>query len=758
MKSYILILFVGLSAVLHSQNTITGTITNTENEKLLGVEVYINELHKGTSTNEKGYFELTNLPSNTLKITVAYIGYKTEIKTIKLTQEITTLNFVLKESVFKMDEVIISTPFNKLQSQNVMKVEKTTLKQIQNQGAVTLNDGINTIPGVETVSTGIGIGKPVIRGLRGNRVLVYSSGIRLENQQWGDEHGLGVDDSSIESLEVIKGPASLLYGSDALGGVLYFNPAKFAKTNELDLNAGHTYFSNTEGSKTHFGFKKSFNSWKFLANGSRSEHSDYKTSDVYRVSNTRFNETNFNSAIGYNNKFISSALRFSYNRSNIGIPEEIGEQTTEKHLELPYQDLTTKMISFDNTIFLGESKITAIGGYTFNTRKEFEDEHHHDEHEEGDLDEDEHDEHEEVFDPSILLKLKTYNYDVKWHLPKSENFEAIVGVQGMHQTNENGGEEILIPNAKTNDIGVMATAIYSKGIHNLQGGVRFDYRSLDTEEHIIAHEDELHVFNALDKSFENISASLGYKTTLFNNIETRLNLASGFKAPNLSELSSNGVHHGSNRFELGNSDLDSERNYQSDLSLEYKTNHFEITVNGFYNYISDYIFISPTREVEDGFEVYEYIQDDAKLYGGEFGLHLHPHPLDWLHIYSNFEMVIGKQDNGEYLPLIPANKLTNTLRAEFNSIGKFKNNFLSLTYENTFKQDNVGVFETPTSSYNLLNFGAGTSYSFNKVNLDFNLNLNNALDKGYISHLSRLKSNGIQNIGRNVVASLKISI
>jgi iron complex outermembrane receptor protein len=523
MKKILLILFLGLSTVTFSQQ-LSGIITDNNNNTLADVEIYIEDLQIGTSTKEDGSYLLKNLPTRPVKITVAYLGYKTIHKTITLTKNETVLNFTLEKSVFKMDEVIIATPFNKLQSQNVMKVEKTTLQQIKNQGAVTLTQGINTIPGVETVSTGLGIGKPVIRGLRGNRVLVYTGGVRLENQQWGDEHGLGVDESTIESVEVIKGPASLLYGSDALGGVIYFNPTRFAQTNDIDVNAGYTFYSNTEGHKAHFGFKKSFNSFKFLVNASRSEHSDYKAGNDVRVTNTRFNETNFNSAIGFNNNLISTALRFTYNRSKIGIPEEIGAQTTSKHLELPYQDLTNRMISIDNTLFIGKSKITAIGGYTYNTRKEFE-EHHHDEHDEGEH-EDEHDEeHEEHVEPSILLNLKSYNYNVKWHLPKSEVFEAIIGLQGMHQTNENEGEEILIPDARTNDIGIMATAIYTKGIHSFQGGIRFDHRNLDTKAHIVAHEEapeeeheedeHEHFFNAIDKSFENVSASIGYKTTLF---------------------------------------------------------------------------------------------------------------------------------------------------------------------------------------------------------------------------------------------------
>ena len=752
MKSYILTLFMGLTSIVYSQNSIKGTVSSTHNQKLFGVEVYISELNKGTATNEYGYFELNNLPSSTLKIKVAYIGYKTQIKTIKLTEEITELNFILEESVFKMDEVIISTPFNKLQSENVMKVEKASLAQLQNKGIVTLSEGIASVPGVSVISTGTGIGKPVIRGLRGNRVLVYSQGLRLENQQFGDEHGLGVDASSIESMEVIKGPASLLYGSDALGGVLYFNPVKFAPLNTFKVSGSQTFYSNTEGTNTSLSAKQSFNKWKFLANGAYNTHSDYKTSNDERVTNTRFNETSFNAAVAYNSEVISSALRFLYNDSNIGIPEEIGDQSTSKDKLFPYQALTTKMVSLNNTFFLNNSKISTVFGFTRNNRNEFEEHHHEDEEHEDEEHEEEH------VEAALQLVLDTYSYDVKWHLPEIKNIDAVFGVQGMYQENRNFGEEILIPNADINDFGIFATAMHAIDNRSIQAGIRFDYRNIATQYHEVAHEDEVHIFEAIDKSFNNISASLGYKTLIFNKIISRINLASGFKAPNLAELTSNGVHHGSNRFELGNNLLEQEKNYQSDISFEYKTDHFEMVLNGFYNYINDYIFISPTGEIEDDFEVYSYTQDNAKLYGGEFGLHLHPHPLDWLHLHSNFEMVVGKQNNGDYLPLIPANKLTNTIRAEINSIKWLQNGFASVTLESTFEQDNLSAFETKSDAYNLLNLGIGGTIKLNKLSFDVNFNINNALDKSYISHLSRLKYNGINNIGRNFITSIKFNI
>ena len=750
MKKYLSILFIGLSIITQAQNKISGIITNSQNKPLLGVEVYIEELQKGTSTNENGYYELTNLPNNLTKITVAYIGFETKTKTLKLLKSETVLDFILNETIFNMDEIIISTYFNKLQSENVMKVERATVQQLKNKGAATLIDGINTIAGVSQVSTGTGIGKPVIRGLRGNRVLVYTQGIRLENQQFGDEHGLGIDESSIESVEVIKGPASLLYGSDALGGVLYFNPTKFAEANTFDLNFSQKYFSNTQGTSSTFGVKQSYQSWKFLINGSHNTHSDYKTPTNNRVTNTRFNETIFNTAIGYNNNLVSSTLRFNYNTTNVGIPEEIGIQNTHKKPLLPYQDLTNKMVSLNTIFFLPNSKIATTFGFTNNIRKEFE------EHEEHGHEEEE--EEEEEMHPALHLKLNTFSYDVKWHLPKLKNIETIIGIQGLHQTNDNFGEEILIPNAEMNDFGVLATSSFDWNKNSIQGGIRFDTRTLTSEKHTVIHGDEEHIFEAIDKSFKNITASLGYKTILFKKVVSRINFASGFRAPNLAELTSNGVHHGSNRFEIGNSNLKSEQNFQSDIALEYNTEHFEVFANGFYNHIKNYIFISPTGELEEENFIYQYIQDNAKLYGGEFGIHLHPHPLDWLHLNSNYEFVIGKQNNGNYLPLIPANKLTNTLRAEFNTTKNLQNTFVAVTLETNFKQHNISEFETSTKEYNLVNIGTGTTIKLSKVKLDVNLNINNVFNKSYISHLSRLKADGIQNIGRNFIASIKVNI
>ncbi|MEA9413880.1 TonB-dependent receptor [Flavobacterium sp. PL02] len=735
MKKIIIALILGFSGLINAQNTVSGTVTDLQNQPVPGVSVYAPELHKGTTTDENGKYTLNNLPNGGLRIAFTFVGFTTQNKNIEKLLKENTLDILLSQAAFEMDEVIVSTAFSKLQSQNVMKVEHETIKTLQQKGTSTLIEGLATIPGVSQISTGTSIGKPVIRGLSGNRVLVYSQGVRLENQQFGDEHGLGLNDAGVESVEVIKGPASLLYGSDALGGVLYFNPEKFADAGDFKANFSQKYFTNTQGSNSSIGLKTSTENWKFLARGSFNSHSDYKAGDSDRVTNTRYNETDFKTGIGYSNSSFSSVLRYNYNKLDLGIPEEgFGEQTTTKNTEFPRQGVFNHLLSLNNVFFFQNSKLDVDLGYITNDRSEFEDSN----------------------EASLHMKLKTFNYNAKYHLPKMGKIETIVGVQGMHQTNTNSGEEYLIPDATTNDFGVFGTANYEWKSNVLQAGLRFDNRNVTSIAHGV--EGEEGYFQALDRSFDSFNASLGYKTNLADNLTMRLNVASGFRAPNLAELTSNGVHEGTNRYEIGNSALKTEQNVQTDLNLEYKNSHFEFFVNGFYNHVNNYIYTSPTGDVLDDNDVFAYVQDNAKLYGGEIGLHFHPHPLDWLHFETSFETVTGKKQNGDYLPLIPANNWNNTIRTEFKINNWFQDGFATLNVSSTFNQDNVSGFETASKGYSLVNLGFGGTVKLGKTAFDVNINGNNLFDKKYIAHLSRLKTDGIPNIGRNIVLGVNFNL
>jgi iron complex outermembrane receptor protein len=714
MKSLLNILLLLAITTIYSQNTIQGIVKDaTTNETLAFVNIYFSDLEKGTSTDENGNFTLENLTSGNYNILFSMIGYKTQSYKISI-PIVDTINIRLIPSAIEMESIIISTPFHKLQSDNVMKVEQKTIQELKANGAITLSDGITNIAGVESISTGLSIGKPVIRGLSSNRVLVYTQGIRLENQQFGDEHGLGINSAGIESVEVIKGPASLLYGSDALGGVLYLNPERFANNNSTSGDFSGNYYSNTQGYSTNTGYKASVNNFKFLFRGSLTEHPDYNNKN-YRVTNTRFKEQDFKAGMGYQKNTFKTEFRYNLNNSKLGIPEGIGEQSTNRTPLFPFQNIINHVFSTKSTLFLNDSKLDVNLGYIYNDRKEFED---------------------DIIEASLHMKLKTANYDVKYSFPKLGKFETIVGVQGMNQINTNYGEEQLIPDATTNDIGVLAMSHIHFEKADVQLGARFDNRNID-------------VASGISKNFNSFNGAFGIKTQIANKVTARLNLATGFRAPNLSELTSNGTHEGTNRFEIGNSNLKSEQNFQTDLALEFKNEHVELFVNGFYNNINNYIFLSPNGTFLEDNPVFVYLQDDAKLYGGEIGFHLHPHPLDWLHFESSFEMVTGKQDDSTYLPLIPANSLTNIIRLEFEKTW-FKKGYAFMKLRSTFNQNNVSIFETNTDRYHLLSAGLGGSFLVFKNELAVTISGNNLTNKTYINHLSRLKPDGLFNMGKNI--------
>jgi iron complex outermembrane receptor protein len=719
------LLFVVMSST-YAQNNIQGTVLDNDNKGGVAfANVYLPQLEKGTTTDENGHYKIANIPSGTYKLIVSLIGYETQSINIKIPYD-EPLSIVLKPSAIEMEEVIISTPFHKLQSENVMKVEQEKVADLKAKGAATLAEGITNIAGVESVTTGLSIGKPVIRGLTANRVLVYTQGVRLENQQFGDEHGLGVNDAGIESVEVIKGPASLLYGSDALGGVLYLNPEKFAAANTSSGDISANYFSNTQGYNTNAGYKASGDKFKFIFRGSLAEHSDYKTKD-YRVTNTRFREQDFKSALGYQSEKFKTEFRYNLNNIKPGIPEELGEQSTRKAPLLPFQKVTNHVFSSKSAVFFDGSSLDVNMGFLYNDRKEF----------------------EELVSPTLHFKLKTFNYDVKYNLPKLEipiaiGIETIVGVQGMNQTNTNYGEETLVPNATTNDVGVLAVSHIHFEKADVQLGARFDNRNID-------------VSNGIHPNFNSFNGALGIKTNIAQQVTARLNLATGFRAPNLAELTSDGVHEGTNRYEKGNPNLTNEQNFQTDLALEFKNEHIELFVNAFYNKVNNYIFLSPNGNIIDDNPVYDYLQADANLYGGELGLHFHPHPLDWLHIESSFEAVTGKQNNVGYLPLIPANSWNNTIRVEYRD-GWIEEGYAFIKLSSTFDQNNVSQFETSTSGYHLLSAGLGGKIKVLDNDLSISLSGNNLTDKNYFNHLSRLKPDGIYNIGRNITLGLTYSL
>lgn len=624
-------------------------------------------------------------------------------------------------------------------------------------------DVISRQPGVSQISTGAGISKPVIRGLGYNRVVVVEQGIRQEGQQWGDEHGLEVDAEGVHSVEILKGPASLMYGSDAIAGVMILHPEPSLEMNTLQVKVGGEYQSNNGLYDYHVGFAGNLGGWLWNWHYSDKAAHCYKNAVDGYIPGSWYKERDIQGMFGLNRSWGHSWIRFSHVDFTPGITEgERDEESGDLEWEdsnspksyatqLPFQRvLHTKVVS-DNAFYFGSGTLKAILGFQQNYRREF----------------------EEAFDETELaMRLNTLNYDVRFQQPLCNEWSIATGINGMWQQNSNRAEEMLIPDYRLFDFGFFATASKHIGRWNFSGGARIDSRHLSSTEFI--EDDELH-FPELSKDFSGFTGSLGVVYNINDNLNARLNVARGFRAPTVSELASNGVHEGSIQYELGNADLKSEFSTQLDFGLDYTSSVVSLNASLFSNWISNYIFLGRLPFETEGYRTYQYRQGDARLIGGEISLDVHP--VNPLHIENSFSYVRGIQLNqpeeSKNLPMIPAPRWTCSIRYELPDFAyaRFRRSFIALGMDYSLRQDNYYALddtETSTPDYAVFDFSLGTDLHVLGHNcIELTLSCQNLFDKVYQSHLSRLKyadvnirtgRQGISAMGRNICVKVNIPI
>jgi iron complex outermembrane recepter protein len=631
----------------------------------------------------------------------------------------------------QLDEVVVSTPFKESLRNNVLKVNKLNLKNLNYIKRQNFSSSLEEIPGISIISTGPGISKPVIRGLSSNRVTIFNQFIRLENQQWGSEHGMGISGFGVGYIEVIKGPMSVLYGSDAIGGVIYINPDSYYNGDGTEIELATIYNSNFNGFTSNLGIKGNSNKLSYLVQASIVDNDNFNTPDE-EIENTYFNQSDLKLGLGYTSDNFISDLRFNVSSSEIGIPQgEEDHDDDDDHGDegKSYQDITNTTISWKNRIlFDNNSEVEFTLGFSSNKRKEFgeqEEEGNDDDHD------DEDDDHED--EAHINMDLETTSFDFKYMFPKSKKLELIVGTNMMWQTNTNIGEEELIPDADKKDFGIYAVSHIHTSKWDILLGLRSDNRNINNLK--------------FDKDYNSVNTSLGFKRDFSDNKIFRINFSNGYRGPNLSELFSDGVHHGTNQYEVGDSRLIEEKNFQTDISFSAFGSDSSFGIDIFYNSIQDYIYLNPTGNSINDFSVYNYSQSDASLIGGELYFSKST-SLNWFSYKTSLEYVSGEKSEGGYLPFISPFTFKHSFNLDFDN-NNYKVNFLAKG-----KQNNIGQFETSTDSYLVINLSG--SHDFKLINNKLGLvwSINNLLDKTYYDHLSRFKNIGIHEMGRNISIGL----
>jgi iron complex outermembrane receptor protein len=795
----VLMLAVPAAFATVADNTLSGTITDkSSHTPLPGATVYLPDLHVGASADAQGHFSIKHLPKGRYLVEVHYIGYAAFTETA-LIDGATTLDISLGETLIEKNEVVI-TGVNLATTLKQTPTPVSIVRKDYLDANISTNiiDAIAKLPGVSQLTTGPAVSKPFIRGLGYNRVVVVNNDVRQEGQQWGDEHGIEIDDYNVSKVEVLKGPASLVYGSDALAGVVNIVAPGPVAQGHIKGNVAANYLSNNGQIAYHADIAGNQNGFNWSVYGTQKWAHDYQNKYDGYVYGSGFNNTNFGAAIGVNKSWGSSNLSFtSFNQhlsivegernaagkfikpiNNNGVADEAVATNSDfksYSVGLPRQQINHQKLVWDNNLYLNNGGRLAVTlAYQWNRRQEFED----------------------VLAPDeagLYLKLNTFNYALKYYLPEMKGWQTTFGVNGMQQHNDiSSSREFLIPAYDLFDAGVFAVTSKTFNKLTLSGGLRFDNRSmkikslsLDDDGKPVSTGGEAK-FSSFDKNFSNISGSVGFSYAASDKVTLKLNAARGFRAPNISELAANGVHEGTIKYEYGNSNLKPEVSTQGDAGIEFSSQHVSVAASVFYNHITNFIYSRkllnaagndsvPAVDNDEGYSAFKYQQSTANLYGGEFTLDIHPHPIDWLHFENTVSYVKamspGASDSTKYLPNIPAGRWLSELKGRFKKVGGvMQNAYVSVGMDMTFAQNDVYYAyqtETRTGGYTLLNAGLGTDFvnKNNKVLFSLHLAANNLTDVAYQNHLSRLKYGpeneatgrlGVFNMGRNF--SVKVTI
>ena len=737
MKNILLMIVFPFVVQLSFAQEFKGKILDAETkEGIPFANIYIKGIQVNAISDSIGNFSIdVPLPK---EINVLFGASFYESKLMK----VNSLKFIsvdLIKSHLELDEVLLRPKSGTMQRDNIIRVDRLLIKDLNTIPVSNLSEALSNINGVQEASMGPGISKPVIRGMQGVRVLSVLNGMRLENQQWGADHGLGISQLGIGALEVIKGPNSLLYGVDAFGGVVYIEDEKFESQNVYSANINSKFESVNLGYTNSAVIKLSKKKFRFNLGALHSSFSDFQMPNGKYLEDSRYEDMGVKTRISYNTNNWVMNMYYMFSHSYNGIPghthdsipdsESFMSDFQNRQRDIPAQNINNHLFQLNNKFFLGKNKIDLMLGYTNNSLNEYD---------------------EKFTIPGLGMSLQNILYHLRYNIT-SGSWTIKSGIQGMYQINKNiaEAEEQLIPDFKQLDNGIYSMISYKTNSNfSFQFGGRYDLRNLDASDD----------FSSIYSS-PNFSIGGKYEFGSTNKNTLLLNISSGFRAPHVSELLVNGKHHGALRYEVGNPNLESERALQFDLNYELNNEHLSFVFNPYYNYINNYTQILAQDSIVENLPLFNFEQiDEAQLYGFDTKIHFHPHFAHWLHLEGSYSLIYGESLNrSENIALIPQPRLNFVLRVKFKK--RFKFNLEEIVVQNShfFAQNRVTTYETTSSGYDLSNIGLKFKW-FIKTPLEINFGVKNIFNTEYINHLSRLKNIGVFNPGRNFYISLNYLI
>ncbi len=794
----ILFLLPGLGLVLTLSGqepvALSGTVTDTRGKPLPGASVRLSPGNRGMITGANGVFVFRNLSKGEHVVEVSFIGFQPFRETVVLSEN-REINIALKEKIQTLQEVMVLDNYaeqrNKEESLNVEVVNDDFLKQ--HMGG-SLMQSLERLPGISAMEIGTGQSKPVIRGLGFNRVVVIENGIKHEAQEWGADHGLEVDQFAFDRIEVIKGPSSLMYGSDAIGGVIDLKqvetPQKESWGGNIDLIAKSN--NNLAGTSAQvFGrHDKLF----FTFRGTLLNYADYRVPtdsiDIYsyraplyknRLRNTAGREQNLHFSAGFQNNGTSARLFISNVFTKQGFfanthglePRRVDtslHDASDRDIHMPFQEVNHFKVmgrfAVQKPLFYVRSEL----GFQLNNRREWS----------------QYTRHGYMpanipaglgFPPELerqfIKSVKSVNVTAGYNITPAS--EIISGINATNHDNEIDGRGFIIPAFKQ-----LNTGAYILWRHKLSetgrllAGIRYDQGRLSTKSYSDWYptpvatgegtvDSMLQRAPALERKFQNITWSVGYN---FNteHFSAKINAGKSFRMPIAKELAANGVNYHRFSYEKGNPDLAPEISYQLDAGLELHTRRFAIGVTPFANYFPNYIYLNPGFEHDrlygNGNQVFNYTHSKVIRFGGEVHSHYDIIPQLNTGIIVNYiwsEQLSGSK-KGFTLPFSPPASALFNLKYLPQRTVFLQNTYASLDVKIVAAQNRIVPPEEKTPGHTVLDFSAGTGLNIKNHPVTLTLQVQNFLNNKYFNHTSYYRLINVPAPGRNVVLGINIPL
>ena len=783
-----------LARTVSGQNlySLSGNVSDKNGMALPGASVKLSPGKTGTVTDVNGKFYFSGLNAGIYTLNISFIGYKIHVDTIKIDTS-QRIRIKMEPAVATLREVVVEDHYaqnkNREDSRNVEVVSERFIKK---NLAGSLMKSLERLPGVSTIDIGSGQSKPEIRGLGFNRIVVAENGIKHEGQQWGEDHGLEIDQYAVDRVEVVKGPSSLMYGSDAIAGVIDIKQFNVPSENSFGGSVDLTGKSNNNLLGTSINIFARRKTVYFGGRITLLDFADYRVPadrvDIYsykaalyknHLRNTAGNEQDFHFSFGAIGQRVSSRFYVSDRHSKNGFfanahglePRNVDQQLHDRSardIQYPYQKVDHLIITNQSEWRGTDVNLTAELGFQRNFREEWSQYVGH------------------GYMPATFPGPQSFPADLERQFDKKvfsgnlrssfkpvNDFAITGGLSAEFQDNDISGRGFIIPAFTQFSSGAYLFGKFHLSAGNLlQAGIRFDYGKIDTAPYadwfqspVVNQGDTTWIYLQrapdISRSFRNISWSIGFNRNQ-GRVNLKVNIGKSFRMPIAKELAANGVNYHRFSYETGDPGLSPEVSYQLDLGAAYQTANLEAGISPFINYFPNYIFLNPSAEHDrlygNGNQVFYYMQSEVLRLGGE--MHALYRITEPLQVGLLGEYVYSEQTSGEKkgfgLPFAPPASLLINVKYTPRPPGMLKNPYFSADYRLTARQNRIVPPEEKTNGYQLVNISLGGDFNYRDQTISVAFQIQNLLNRKYFNHTSYYRLINVPEAGRNFVLNIHI--